>query len=116
MAANDSTGGGRPAAPMPDKLLSAKTIEVSSDRSRSDSAQVSALIGAIENGRDRLMTAESLLACVLAAMESYDAGDPDGPYYPGVLELAREILNESLDKLDSAKLKPLILELVGIPA
>ena len=108
MAAKDSTGAGRPAAPMSDKLPSPRTIDVSSDRSRSDSTQMLALIGAIENERDRLMTAESLLACVLAAMESYDTDDPDGPYYPSVLELAREILNESLSKLDSAKLKPLI--------
>lgn len=57
------------------------------------------------------MTVESLLACVLAAMESYDSGDPDGPYYPGALEIAREILNESLDKLDATRLKPLIREL-----
>ena len=116
MAAKDSTGGGRPAPPMTDKFLSPKTIDLSSDRSRGDSTHMSALMGAIENERDRLMTAESLLACVLAAMESYDADDPDAPYYPRVLELAQEILNESLGKLDSAKLKPLIRGLGGTPA
>jgi hypothetical protein len=103
-------------APKTDGRLASGRTHVSSDRSRSDSTQMSALIGAIENERDRLMTAESLLACVLAAIESYDGDDPDGPYYPRVLELAQEILNESLGKLDSAKLKPLIRDIVGTAA
>lgn len=111
MATDDSTGSRRRTAPTPDKLLSPKADDATQNRSHSDSSRISALMGAIEDERERLMTVESLLACVLAAMESYDAGDPDGPYYPGALEIAREILNESLDKLDATRLKPLILEL-----
>lgn len=116
MAAKNSTGDRRPVAPSPDKLLSPRTGDAPPDRNLNDSSRMSALLGTIEDERDRLMTAEALVACVLAAMESYDAGDPDGPCYSAVLELARDILSESLDKLDSAKLKPMIRELVAAPA
>lgn len=113
MAAKDSTRVRRPAAPARNKLLSPRSLNASLDRSRSDSALMSALIEVIEDERNRLMTAESLLDCVLAAIDSYGDGDLDGPYYPGVIALARDVVHETLDNLDSVKLKRLIRQRLG---
>ena len=59
------------------------------------------------------MTAESLLDCVLAAIDNCGDGELDGPYYPGVIGLARGVVHETLDKLDSVKLKRLIRQTLG---
>lgn len=108
MAAKDSTRGRRAAAPARDKLLSPKSFNASLDRNRSDSALMSALTEVIEDERNRLMTAESLLDCVLAAIDGDGDGDLEGPYYPGVIGFAREVVHETLDKFDSVTLKRLI--------
>lgn len=63
---------------------------------------------AIERERRRLMKAESLLSCVLAAMEQ-DEHVVEGVYYPDVIEQARELLNAAIDKLDSMHMRPLLV-------
>lgn len=67
------------------------------------------LIEAIEAERCRLMKAQAVLKCALAAMEF--ESNADAPYYPDVLELAQDIVNQSIDQLDSIKLRPLIAAL-----
>jgi hypothetical protein len=54
---------------------------------------------AIEAERDNLSKAESLLACVVVSME-YQNDPLDGPYYPAVVQLARELVARSINGLD----------------
>ena len=59
---------------------------------------------AIEEERGNLSKAESVLGCLAIAMES-EADSVDGPYYPEVAELARELVRQSIDGLDSVTLR-----------
>ena len=71
-----------------------------------------ALIEAIEVERARLMKAESVLHCVIVAMtDDDDFDDGETPYYPSVIEQARELVNQVLEQLDSVKLGPMIEKL-----
>lgn len=67
----------------------------------------SALAETIEKERTRLMQAQSLLECIVIAMD-YDEGNARGPYYPSVIELARDLVNKSVGQLDSVRLRPMI--------
>jgi hypothetical protein len=58
---------------------------------------------AIEIERDNLSKAESLLACMVVSME-YTTDPLTGPYYPAVAQIARELVERSINGLD-----PLIL-------
>lgn len=64
------------------------------------------LIEAIEAERSRLMKVESILNCALVAMDCEE--EANGPYYPDILQLAQELVNQSIDQLDSLKLRPMI--------
>lgn len=77
-----------------------------------DAAAIPDLLEAIEAERNRLMQAESLLQCLLAALQD-EAGEVQGPYYPHVIELARELLTQSIGRLDSVHLRPLIEQARG---
>lgn len=68
------------------------------------------LLQAIEEERARLMQVESLLDCMLVAMDN-DDGDADDPYYPNVVELARELVNKVIGQLDTVRLKPLVQQI-----
>lgn len=50
------------------------------------------------------MTAHSLLSCVCLAMENDDGANPCRPYYPELIEMARNLVNESINRLDSDSL------------
>jgi hypothetical protein len=63
---------------------------------------------AIETERDNLSKVESILACMVIAME-YDAEPLTGPYFPTVAQTAREILARSINSLDSVILKQKLL-------
>ena len=63
---------------------------------------------AIEIERDNLSKVESILACMVIAME-YDAEPLTGPYFPTVAQTAREILARSINSLDSVILKQKLL-------
>jgi hypothetical protein len=68
-----------------------------------------ALHEAIENERSNLSRAESVLGCLAISMES----EPDpvnGPYYPEVAQLARELVRQSINGLDSLALQKLLLK------
>lgn len=67
---------------------------------------------AIEDERSRLMTAEALLHCVVIAMND-DEGGAHGPNYPTLVALARDLVRESIDQLDSVRLRPMLKKLDG---
>ena len=79
---------------------------------RSAAALTPDLLEAIEAERTRLMQAESLLQCLLAALEDEEV-ETRSPYYPQVIELARELLTQSIGQLDSLRLRPLIEQARG---
>jgi len=75
---------------------------------------------AIEIQRGRLATAESVLGCLVNAME-YETDSLNRPYYPDVAELARELVKQSINGLDSLVLQKHLLrnkirEYLGPPA
>lgn len=66
------------------------------------------LLEAIETERDNLSTAESLLACMVVSME-YQNNPLEGPYYPAVAQLARELVARSINGLDPFVLQQRLL-------
>jgi hypothetical protein len=67
-----------------------------------------ALHEAIEMERDNLSKAASVLGCLANSME-YDDDAVDGPYYPDVARLARQLVTQSINALDSLTLQRLLL-------
>ena len=63
---------------------------------------------AIETERDNLSKAESVLGCLAIAME-YETDSVNGPYYPHVAQLAREMVRQSINSLDSHVLEQRLL-------
>ena len=60
------------------------------------------------------MKAESILHCAIVAMtDDDDFDDGETPYYPSVIEQARELVNQALEQLDSVNLGPMIEKLKG---
>src|SRR5258708_4755165 len=59
---------------------------------------------AIETERGNLSKAESVLGCLMISME-YELDSVDGPHYPDVAELARELVRKSINGLDSLTLQ-----------
>jgi hypothetical protein len=66
---------------------------------KSKDSQQKIALDAIETERDNLSRAESLLRCLIIAMENEEMSSR-GPYYPDVAEMAREILRKSINALD----------------
>ena len=63
---------------------------------------------AIETERGNLSRAESVLGCLAIAME-YETDSVNGPHYPDVAELARELVRQSINGLDSLVLQQRLL-------
>ena len=61
------------------------------------------LLKAIETERDNLSRAESLLGCLNIAME-YGERTHQGPYYPDIVQIAREMVSKSIGALDPINL------------
>jgi hypothetical protein len=59
---------------------------------------------AIEIERHNLSKAESVLGCLAISME-YDTDSINKPYYPDVAQLARELVRQSINGLDSLALQ-----------
>jgi hypothetical protein len=59
---------------------------------------------AIETERGNLSKAESVLGCLVIAME-YETDSINGPHYPDVAQLARELVSQSINGLDSLVLQ-----------
>jgi len=68
-----------------------------------------ALHEAIEDERSNLSRAESVLGCLAIAMEN-QADVVNGPYYPDVAQLARELVRRSINGLDSLALQRHLLK------
>ena len=83
----------------------AKPNDTSKARSSRNSDAI--VIEAIDEERNRLMQVESLLDCILAAIDG-DEVDPHGPYMPNVIQLSRDMIRKTIDQLDSLKLRPLL--------
>jgi hypothetical protein len=63
---------------------------------------------AIEIERDNLAKAESLLGCLAISME-HQPDSATGPYYPDVAEMARGLVRQSINALDSLALQRQLL-------
>lgn len=63
---------------------------------------------AIESERGTLFKADSLLGCLVLAME-YETDAVSGPHYPDVAQIARELVQKSIDGLDSLTLRQRML-------
>jgi hypothetical protein len=63
---------------------------------------------AIEIQRGHLAKAESVLGCLVTSME-YETESANKPYYPDVAELARELVRQSINGLDSLVLQKHLL-------
>ena len=73
-----------------------------------------ALLETIEVERTRLMKAESLLHCATRAMDDdYELDNGDRPYYQTIIDVARDLVNQTLEQLDSVNLAPMIKEEKG---
>ena len=59
----------------------------------------------IEEERERLMRAHSVLDCILMAMGDDDSMPTDGPHYPSQIEIARDLVNEAVRQLDIVNLQ-----------
>jgi hypothetical protein len=64
---------------------------------------------AIEIERGNLSKAESVLGCLAIAMEYEDNSD-DRPHYPDVAQLARDLVRQSINGLDSLVLQKRLLQ------
>jgi hypothetical protein len=67
---------------------------------------------AIELERENLSKVEALLACMAASMEC-QSHPLSGPYYPDVMQIARELVERSINSLDPFILKRHLLNKVG---
>ena len=63
---------------------------------------------AIEAERGNLSKAESVLGCLVISME-YEPDSANKPYYPDVAQLARELVRQSINGLDSLVLQQRLL-------
>jgi hypothetical protein len=63
---------------------------------------------AIEIERGNLSKAESVLGCLAISLE-YEAESVNRPYYPEVAQLARELVRQSINGLDSLVLQQRLL-------
>ena len=63
---------------------------------------------AIEIERGNLSKAESILGCLVISME-YESDSVNRPYYPDVAQLARELVKQSINGLDSLVLQQRLL-------
>src|ERR1700676_1987342 len=63
---------------------------------------------AIETERGNLSKAESVLGCLVIAME-YETDPINGPHYPDVAQLALDLVSQSINGLDSLVLQQRLL-------
>lgn len=61
----------------------------------------SSLEEAIEQERERLQQADSILGCLHSSLELADEDASDPPYYPDLVALARKLVREAVNRLDS---------------
>ena len=79
-----------------------------SQRANPDDSLVSPLEAAIEEERSRLMLADSVLGCLQIALDPEAIKLTPEPYFPEVLELAREFINKSVRRLEYDEIRRLL--------
>jgi hypothetical protein len=113
MAVQKSTSGSRPARN--DALLPAGPAPSSALKAPGHAGALrpdfDALEDIIETQRARLMTAHSLMSCISLAMDAEQGIEGPVPYYPGLVELARDLVDEAIRGLDTVSLAPVLGDL-----
>ena len=71
------------------------------------------LEGALEEERTRLMLANSMLGCVQIALDPEAVGVVPAVYFPEVLELARQLINTSVRRLEYEEIRRVLHGSVG---
>ena len=69
---------------------------------------ISPLEKALEEERERLMLANSLLGCIQIALDPEAITVTPVVYYPEVLDLARQFINRSVSRLEYEELRRLL--------
>jgi hypothetical protein len=77
-------------------------------RQDGDKCLVSPLEAAIEAARERLMRADSVLGCLQIALDPEAVRVTPEPYFPEVVELAREYINTSIRQLEYQEVRRLV--------
>jgi hypothetical protein len=77
-------------------------------RANNDRRLISPLEEALEEERTRLMLADSVLGCLQIALDPEAIRVTPEPYFPEVLELARQHINQSVRKLEYEEIRRLI--------
>jgi hypothetical protein len=77
-------------------------------RENGDDSLVSPLEAAIEEERSRQMLADSVLGCLQIALDPEAIRLTPEPYFPEVLELAREFINKSVRRLEYEEIRRLL--------
>jgi hypothetical protein len=77
-------------------------------RESDDDTLVSPLQAAIEEERSRLMLADSVLGCLQIALDPEAIRVVPAPYFTQVLELARELINRSVRRLEYDEIRRLL--------
>ena len=83
--------------------MAAKKFTRGTRVARSSGAEV--LYEYIETQRNRLTDAEAILDCVICALDDDASLDASGPSYPSAVRIARELVHEAIDRLDSVTVK-----------
>ena len=73
-----------------------------------DRSLISPLEEALEEERTRLMLADSVLGCLQIALDPEAIRVTPAPYFPEVLELARQHINQSVRRLEYEEIRRLI--------
>jgi hypothetical protein len=89
-------------------MTAQKRAKKRASRAASGSPIPEELHDAIEIQRGNLAKAESVLGCLIASME-YETDSADRPYYPDVAGLARDLVKQSINGLDSLVLRQRLL-------
>jgi hypothetical protein len=77
-------------------------------RQDGDKYLVSPLEAAIEAARERLMRADSVLGCLQIALDPEAVRVTPEPYFPEVVELAREYINTTIRDLEYQEVRRLM--------
>ena len=74
---------------------------------------VSVIEGALEEERTRLMLANSMLGCVQIALDPEAIRIAPAVYFPEVLDLARQLINTSVQRLEYDEIRRLLHRSMG---
>jgi hypothetical protein len=84
-----------------------------SDDGEEERVLVSVIEGALEEERARLMLANSMLGCVQIALDPEAISVSPAVYFPEVLELARQLINTSVRRLEYEEIRRLLYGSMG---